>query len=589
MLFTGKGGVGKTSLACATAVHLAQSGQKTLLVSTDPASNVGQVFGVEIGNKIRPIPDAPGLDAIEINPQQAAAEYRERIIAPVRGLLPEQQIAEITEQLSGSCTTEIAAFNEFTSLLADPESTREYDHVVFDTAPTGHTIRLLQLPGDWTKFIDDGKGDVSCLGPLSGLEKNRVTYARAVAALGDSTRTAMVLVARPQASTLAEAARTSDELAALGIHTTRLVINAVLPQYAATDTLSVGIRAREQAVMEALPANLAGLPRDIINLKPVNTIGVRALENLLSDADDGSDTPWQVQSGDQVTWPGLETLIDQLAKSSHGLVMCVGKGGVGKTTVATAIAVALAGRGKDVHLSTTDPAGQADEMLAARTPGLQVSRIDPVQAVADYRAHVMATKGATLDDDGRAVLAEDLMSPCTEEIAVFEKFSSVVAESSDRIVVLDTAPTGHTVLLMDATGSYHREVTRHLADGQTLTTPLLRLQDAEITKIVIVTLPETTPVMESEDLVADLARAGIHPWAWVINQSLAVARPSSGLLAARAAAETPLIARVAEQAPRLAVIPMLADEPDPHCLTDTSIAVEKTRIPNTTSEAVPNP
>ncbi|MDR0285058.1 MAG: arsenical pump-driving ATPase [Propionibacteriaceae bacterium] len=558
VMFTGKGGVGKTSLACAMAVRLADQGRRVLLVSTDPASNVGQVFSTEIGNRVVPILEVPGLDALEIDPQAAAAEYRERIIAPVRDFLPAKELSEITEQLSGSCTTEVASFNEFTSLLADPAETSAYDHVVFDTAPTGHTIRLLQLPGDWTKFLNDGKGDASCLGPLSGLEKQRSTYQRAVEALGDTGRTRLVLVARPEPSSLVEVARTTDELGKIGIHVANLVVNAVLPDWAAVDELSGAIQRRERAALAAIPDMVAGLPRDRVTLKTVNAVGVDALRAILED-----DTPPAALPGDASTpfapvWPAVAALVNELAGLDHGLVMCMGKGGVGKTTVATLLATELAARGKDVHLTSTDPAGKIDETLAAAVPNLRVSRIDPVKAVADYRAHVMATKGAELDDDGRAVLAEDLESPCTEEIAVFERFAQVVAESGQRIVIMDTAPTGHTLLLMDATGSYHREATRHLAAGETAVTPLMRLQDPDQTRIIIVTLAETTPVLEAEELAADLARAGIKPWGWVVNQSLAVARTTSPLLAKRAAAEQPHLTEVASQAQRLAVIPLAA-------------------------------
>jgi len=565
VFFTGKGGVGKTSLACATAVALTDRGSRVLLVSTDPASNVGQVFGTRIGNQITPIGDVPGLDGLEIDPQQAAEDYRQRLLAPVRGLLPATEIVAITEQLSGSCTTEIAAFDEFTSFLADPAATAGYDHVIFDTAPTGHTLRLLELPGNWTAFLDEGKGDASCLGPLSGLQKQHETYAAAVTTLTDPTRTALVLVARPQPGSLAEAARTAQELSEIGIHATHLVINAVLPATETAEPLAAAIREREQAAIAAMPGVLRALDATQIPLNAASMVGVPALRTLLNPTQpsDSLDLP-KAYPATVTDWPTLSALVDELTDAQHGLIMCMGKGGVGKTTVATAVATALARRGQDVHLTTTDPAGRFDGALAAT--GVHVSRIDPAQAVADYRAHVMATKGASLDQAGRAVLAEDLMSPCTEEIAVFERFSKAVAESDQRIVVMDTAPTGHTVLLMDATSSYHREVVRHLAAGEQAVTPLVRLQNGDNTKIVIVTLPETTPVLEAEQLAADLARADMRPWAWVVNQSLDAARPGSGLLARRASSEPLLIRRVADQAPRLAVIPMTAQEPTPERL-----------------------
>lgn len=557
--FTGKGGVGKTSIACATAVRLARQGKRVLLVSTDPASNVAQVFGVTIGNKVTQIPAVPGLAALEINPDQAAAAYRDKILEPVRAILPIKEIEAITEQLSGSCTTEIASFNEFTDLLADPEMTRDYDHVIFDTAPTGHTIRLLQLPGSWTSYLDNGKGDASCLGPMSGLEKNRATYRAAVQALTDPTRTRLVLIARAQQSTLREVARTLEELAELDIHATNLVVNGQLPASAATDDLSRAIHAREQTALSGMPA----LPRDTIELKSVNMVGLDALEALLDERVDVAAAEEPQTSGNDVTMPRLAALVDELAQADHGLVMAMGKGGVGKTTLAAAIAVALVQRGKKVLLTTTDPAAHLASTLEGDVPGLEVSVIDPEQATQEYRDRVMASKGAKLDEAGRAALAEDLMSPCTEEIAVFQQFSRAVNRAREQFVIMDTAPTGHTLLLMDATGAYHRDITRHLDDAQRdlVTTPLMRLQDPQHTKVVVVTLPETTPVTEARALAADLERASIHPWAWVVNNSLAAARPTSPLLATRARSEQQQLDQVATSASRWAVVPTQTAEP----------------------------
>ncbi|MCI4674557.1 arsenical pump-driving ATPase [Candidatus Mycolicibacterium alkanivorans] len=561
LFFTGKGGVGKTSIACATAITLAGRGRKVLLVSTDPASNVGQVFGLSIGNTITPIPAVDGLSALEIDPEQAADAYRERIIGPVRGLLPDAEVASITEQLSGSCTTEIASFNEFTELLTDSGGQiGEFDHVLFDTAPTGHTIRLLQLPGSWTDFLNDGKGDASCLGPLAGLEKQRTVYAEAVAALADPQRTRVVLVARAQKSTLAEIARTHRELASIGLARQFVIINGVLPSPADDDDLlAAAIHRREQRAITSMPDELRSLPIDQVELKPSNIVGLTAIVSLFTSNTIVSDRP--AQSDLDPPYAPLATLVDEIASAEHGLIMCMGKGGVGKTTVAAAVAVALADRGHDVHLTTTDPAGHLTETLEGSLPNLQVSSIDPAEATRVYRDHVLATKGAALDEQGRATLAEDLRSPCTEEVAVFQAFSRVISESRRKFVVVDTAPTGHTLLLLDATGSYHREIARQLGSRH-FTTPLMRLQDRELTKVVIVTLAETTPVLEAAGLQSELERAGIHPWAWVINNSLAAANPSAPLLRQRALAELPEIARVrSEYADRIAVVPLLATEP----------------------------
>lgn len=569
LFFTGKGGVGKTSIACATAIQLAEAGQRVLLVSTDPASNVGQVFGVSIGNQITSIPGVGRLSALEIDPQAAAQAYRDRIVGPVRGVLPEAVVKGIEEQLSGACTTEIAAFDEFTALLTDAALTTDYDHILFDTAPTGHTIRLLQLPGAWSGFLEEGKGDASCLGPLAGLEKQRDQYRQAVEALADPRRTRLILVARAQESTLREVARTHEELAKIGLSQQFLVINGVLPRgEAALDPLAAAICAREQAVLSALPDVLKALPYDQVALKPFNLVGLDALCQLLTET-----VSREVIGEDrQVTFdtPSLSALVDVIAADKHGLVMLMGKGGVGKTTLAAAVAVELAHRGLPVHLTTTDPAAHLSETLNGSLNNLTVSRIDPHAETEIYRQHVLDTKGAKLDAEGRALLDEDLRSPCTEEIAVFQAFSRVIREAGQKFVVMDTAPTGHTLLLLDATGAYHREITRQITDKRLhVITPMMRLQDEKQTKILLVTLAETTPVLEAAGLQADLRRAGIEPWAWIINNSVAAAHPLSPLLRQRAHNELREIEAVAKHhAHRYAVVPLLREEPVgvPHLL-----------------------
>ncbi|HET8878726.1 MAG TPA: arsenical pump-driving ATPase [Arthrobacter sp.] len=561
LFFTGKGGVGKTSVACATALKLAKSGKKVLLVSTDPASNIGQVFGLTVGNAVTPIRDAPGLWALEIDPEQAAEAYRERIIAPVRGILPEAELAGIAESLSGSCTTEIASFDEFTNLLADGGSYGEYDHIVFDTAPTGHTIRLLQLPGSWTDFLAAGKGDPSCLGPLSGLEKHKEVYAKAVQALTDPARTRLVLVSRAQTSSLDEIERTYRELNQIGIGGGYVVINGVLPPAAGTEDLAQALRAREAAAMAAIPTAVADLPRDVLDLKPGNMVGIPALESLFAATSDTAAAHDAAPAAAAAEDAPLAALVDEVERDGHGLVMCMGKGGVGKTTVAAALAVALAKRGHAVHLTTTDPAAHLTQTLHDAIPGLTVSRIDPETAIKEYRTHVMKTKGRDLDEDGRAALAEDLLSPCTDEVAVFRQFSKVVQESRRHFVVIDTAPTGHTLLLLDATGSYHREIARQVGETMGFVTPLMRLQDPAQTKVVLVTLAETTPVLEALELKTDLERAGIRPWAWVINNSIAAAHPQTPFLRARAAGELEQITKVRALTDRLALIPLLPEDP----------------------------
>jgi len=550
LFFTGKGGVGKTSTACATAVALADTGRRVLLVSTDPASNLAEVLGTTVGTGPTPVAGVPGLDALDVDPEQAAAAYRERVIGPYRGVLPDSTVARVEEQLSGACTVEIAAFDEFTALLAGDDLTAGYDHVVFDTAPTGHTLRLLALPAAWTTFIGDGTG-TSCLGPLSGLQAQQGRYATAVATLADAALTTLLLVTRPDAAAVAEADRAGSELRALGIGAQRLVVNGVFTATDPSDPLAAALDQQTARALGALPAGLAALPRTTVPLLVLCPVGLDGLRTLAATgtgtgADDGQQAEYGTTA--LAALPATDTLgslVDDIAAQGSGLVMTMGKGGVGKTTVAAAVAVALAGRGHRVVLTTTDPAAHLTGTLAADVDGITVSRIDPVAETAAYTAEVLASAGADLAADALAVLEEDLASPCTEEIAVFQAFARTVGQAQRGFVVLDTAPTGHTLLLLDAARSYHRELDRQTGQMPDHVVHLLdRLRDPARTHILLVALPEATPVHEAARLQADLLRSGIRPAAWVLNQSLLAAAPTDPLLRARANQEAPHLAEV---------------------------------------------
>jgi arsenite-transporting ATPase len=563
IFFTGKGGVGKTSLATATALALADVGKRVLLVSTDPASNLGQVLQCDVGDKITRVAYVTGLSTLNIDPEAAAATYRDRTINPLRSKLPDDAIARLEEQLSGACTTEIAAFDEFTKLLTDDALMQNFDHVIFDTAPTGHTLRLLQLPAAWSKFIERNPDGASCLGPLSGLEAQRAQYTAAVKSLGDARVTTVVLVSRPDVSALQEASRTSAELLAIGIDNQRLMINGVFKALDRTDSLAAALEERGRAALAGMPERLRAIPHEFIPLRAQNVVGVPALRSLFTDDSPKLLVKASKEYPESPLPPPLLGLVDDIAGQGHGLVMVMGKGGVGKTTIAAAIAVELAARGLPVHLSTTDPAAHVVEALGSTVNGLTVSRIDPREETRRYVERVIATKGKNLDEEGRCLLLEDLQSPCTEEVAVFHAFSRIVNQARREVVVLDTAPTGHTLLLLDAAGSYHREVLRtSVMPAARIITPMMRLRDPEYARILIVTLAETTPVLEAAQLQQGLRRAGIEPFAWIVNQSLAAADTTDPLLCARADAERPLIQQVQnELATRTAIVPIQAEPP----------------------------
>lgn len=534
LLFTGKGGVGKTSMACAASVALAQEGKRVLLVSTDPASNLDEVLATKLGLQPTAVAGVEGLFGMNVDPEEAARQYRERVVGPYRQLLPETALRSIEEQLSGACTVEIAAFDEFAKLLGDPQTTADFDHVIFDTAPTGHTLRLLQLPAAWSGFIETSTGGTSCLGPLAGLQAQRELYANTVRALADGARTTVFLVARPEETALAEAERTRQELEALGLRNQRLIVNGVFWASGSDDPIANALELRGREALDTIPAGLKLLPRVEVPLVPRLLIGIDALERL-ADGDYNGSADLPIPPALDAIPTSLSQLIPELAKRGKGVIMTMGKGGVGKTTIAAKIATELARLGHRVHLTTTDPAGHVTTAIGGSVAGLEVSRIDPTTETAAYTQEVLAESGKGLDAKGLALLEEDLRSPCTEEIAVFRAFARRADEGNEGFVVIDTAPTGHTLLLLDAANAYHRDVQRNLSYIPDCVSRLLpQLRDPEFTKILIVTLPEATPVHEAEQLQDDLQRAGITPFAWIINQSFLAAGTRDPVLAQRA-------------------------------------------------------
>jgi arsenite/tail-anchored protein-transporting ATPase len=542
LFFTGKGGVGKTSAACATAIGLADAGKRVLLVSTDPASNLDEVLGVALAGSPRAVPGVPGLSALNIDPELAAQAYRERVVGPYRGVLPAAAVASIEEQLSGACTVEIAAFDEFSKLLGDADATRAFDHVVFDTAPTGHTLRLLELPAAWSTFIETNMGGTSCLGPLSGLKAQQSLYAASNAALRDGTQTTLVLVARPDRPSLAEAERTRSELHDIGIQNVRLILNGVFHAQDTHDAIAVALDAGGRASLDEMPAGLRPLPRLDVPLLPFGLVGVESLRQMGADGD-GADERIDAVAKSLYRGESLDALVQQIAARGKGVVMTMGKGGVGKTTLAVRIATQLARAGHRVMLTTTDPAAHVDAAARERPATLHVTRIDPVAETRRYTEEVLVTAGQGLDAQGRALLEEDLRS-----------------QGEDQFVVIDTAPTGHTLLLLDAAEAYHREVLRKASGTSEAVQRLLpRLRDPQFTMVLLVTLPEATPIHEAMQLERDLARAAITPFAWVVNQSLTPLEVTDPVLRARRSHEAVHLRELAAHGKRTALEPWQAD------------------------------
>jgi len=555
LFFTGKGGVGKTSTACATAVILADEGKKVLLISTDPASNLQDVFNIELNNKGVSIKDVPNLIVVNIDPEEAAQEYKESIVAPYRGKLPDVVIKNMEEQLSGSCSVEIAAFNEFSAFITDEKTEQEYDHIIFDTAPTGHTLRLMQLPSAWSNFISESTHGASCLGQLSGLESKKEIYKQAVETLSNKDMTTLILVSRPEKESLKEAERASQELKDLGINNQILIINGVLQSY--DDTVSKSLFDKQREALRNMPPDLKNFVTYEISLRAYNITGTDNVRAFLYEDNDKISSE-KINSN---RIPKLKNVIDDLYISGKKVIFTMGKGGVGKTTIAAAIALGLAQKGAKVHLTTTDPAAHV-KFVIEESSDITISRIDEETELAKYKEEVLSKARETMGNDDLAYIEEDLRSPCTQEIAVFRAFAQIVEKAKNEVVVIDTAPTGHTLLLLDSTQSYHREISRLQSDiPESVKNLLPMLRNADETEVLIITLAETTPVYEAMRLESDLKRAGINSKWWIINASLYATETTNKMLKAKASHEIEWINKVDKHSNgNFAVIEWKADE-----------------------------
>lgn len=540
MFFTGKGGVGKTSTACAVAVNLADNGKSVLLISTDPASNLQDVFNTELDGKGVPIDGVPGLVVANLNPEEAAREYRESVIAPYRGKLPDSVIVNMEEQLSGSCTVEIAAFDQFSNFITDKSTENKYDYIIFDTAPTGHTLRMLQLPSAWSNFISESTHGASCLGQLAGLEDKKDMYKNAVENLADKDKTTLILVSRPEETPLIEAERSSHELSELGINNQVLIINGILSE--ATDDVSIKMLDKQQKALENMPQGLKKFKIFTIPLRSYNVVGIDNIRTFLYSDEYTKNSIYSKS----LNLRHLDVLIEDIYRAGKKVIFTMGKGGVGKTTIAATIAVALARKGVKVHLTSTDPADHL-KYVVEDTENIKLSKIDEKKELLRYQNEVLSKARETMSEDDIAYVEEDLRSPCTQEIAVFRAFAEIVDKAENEVVIIDTAPTGHTLLLLDSTQSYHREVQRTKGETPVSVQRLLpRLRDEKQTEVIIVTLPEATPVFEAQRLSDDLNRAGINNKWWVVNQCLSLTNTKNSMLIARADAEKQWLEKVKE-------------------------------------------
>ncbi len=551
LFFSGKGGVGKTSMACTTAVHLADSGDRTLIVTTDPASNLADVFEQPIGHSITPVQGVPGLWAMEIDPDQATREYKERALAPLRALFPDEIVKVMEEQIAGPCTAEVAAFDRFTDFIDMPSADGEsFDAVIFDTAPTGHTLRLLELPAEWSHSIEQAarSGGQTCIGPAAAIADQKAKYDRALLSLIDSENTTFTFVLHPESSAIRETERSIDELGKLGIGSFQLIINGVIPPEEAVNSFFAQRGKMQQGHMSEIRKRLPYPSRTMFlfdgEIKGASRLRIVA-KMLFENAKDyrlGAEPRSDTQRAADVLSSRAEVLERINPHSGQRSIFFAGKGGVGKTALSCVTAVYLAGQGHKTLLLTTDPAEHISDVLGSPVgdvprqyegiAGLWVTKIDAKAAAEAYRSRILEDarqKGRSVE--AIASMAEELDSPCTEEMAAFDKFIDYATQDEWDAIVFDTAPTGHTLRLLELPVDWSRqlEVKIFASVDSAAADDVAKRRFGEVIDMMrdpvrctfaYVMYPESTPIVESARAMDELRTVGIEPGLVIANQVL---------------------------------------------------------------------
>lgn len=591
--FSGKGGVGKTTMACATALQFAKDGHKTLIITTDPASNLSDVFETQIGHSIRQLPGSDNLWGMEIDPDEATKEYRERILAPMRAAMPESVLSVMEEQFNSPCTTEIASFDRFVDFMTEEEFGEglQFDHIIFDTAPTGHTIRLLELPVDWSKHIEEsakGSGQ-TCIGPVASIQENKKKYDKAISLMADPERTRFTFVLLAEGTSLYETKRAHAELSEIGVANSDFIVNGLLPLEVCDHEFFRSRYEMQQKYLRQIEEQFGADSVRQMYQRDSEIRGVDGLQHISVDLYGNGDAQWTLHDDrlaktEPFTQEATDKIERLLTKRSDGTksIYFTGKGGVGKTVVSCATAVHLAEKGYKTLLITTDPASHIGEVLGHSVedkalpvedvPGLDAVIIDQEKATEEYKQRMLDEARQKYSEDMLTAMKEELESPCTEEMAAFDKFMEYVEADTYDLVVFDTAPTGHTLRLLELPFDYSDQVgmmfsgagngdQKESEAGNRLKRIIERMKDPEQSVFSFVLYPENTPIEEAWRAYNDLKEADIPIQFLVVNQVIDQSYCTNDFFNRRRAMQQYYLHRIRDKfRTPLALLPLLESE-----------------------------